>query len=141
MKVSARNVLPGKVSGVKKGAVNAEVAVTLKGGIPVVAVITNTSADNLGLEAGKDVFAIVKASAIIIGTDLHDARVSARNILCGTVAKVIEGPVSCEVDVEIGGGNTISAVITHESSRKLGIKAGGHACALFKASGVIIGVA
>ena len=58
----------------------------------------------------------------------------------GTIAKIIEGPVSAEVDVEIGGGNTVCAVITHESSKRLGLKVGGHACALFKASSVNLGV-
>ena len=76
----------------------------------------------------------------MIGTDLHDAKISARNIMYGTVTKIIEGPVSTEVDVEIGGGNTISAVITHESSGTLGLKVGSHACTLFKASSVILGV-
>ncbi|ABB30754.1 TOBE domain protein [Geobacter metallireducens RCH3] len=140
MKLSARNVLLGTVSGITKGAVNAEVSLTLKAGTPVIAVVTNASVDNLGLAVGKEAHVIVKASSIIIGTDLHDAKVSARNIICGTVVKVIEGPVSAEVDVEIGGGNTLSAVITHESARNLGIKEGGHACALFKASSVILGV-
>lgn len=140
MKLSARNVLLGTVSGITKGAVNAEVSLTLKAGTPVVAVVTNASVDNLGLAVGKEAHVIVKASSIIIGTDLHDAKVSARNIICGTVVKVIEGPVSTEVDVEIGGGNTLSAVITRESARNLGIKEGGHACALFKASSVILGV-
>ncbi|MBT1075323.1 TOBE domain-containing protein [Geobacter grbiciae] len=140
MKLSARNVLLGTVSGITKGAVNAEVSLTLKAGTPVTAVVTNTSVDNLGLAVGKEAHVIVKASSIIVGTDLHDAKVSARNIMCGTVVKVIEGPVSTEVDVEIGGGSTLSAVITHESARNLGIKEGGHACALFKASSVILGV-
>ncbi|GLI38552.1 TOBE domain-containing protein [Geobacter hydrogenophilus] len=140
MKLSARNMLLGTVSGITKGAVNAEVSVTLKAGTPVTAVITNASVDNLGLAVGKETYVIIKASSVIIGSDLHDAKVSARNIICGTVVKVIEGPVSAEVDVEIGGGNTISAVITHESARSLGIKEGGHACALFKASSVILGV-
>ncbi|WP_298271600.1 TOBE domain-containing protein [Geobacter sp.] len=140
MKLSARNVFPGTVSGITKGAVNSEVSLTLKGGAPVTAVVTNESVDRLGLAAGKDAYAIIKASSVIIGTDLHDAKVSARNIMCGTVVKVIEGPVSTEVDVEIGGGNTISAVITHESARNLGVTKGGHACALFKASSVILGV-
>ncbi|HTP65061.1 MAG TPA: TOBE domain-containing protein, partial [Geobacteraceae bacterium] len=104
------------------------------------AIVTNNSVDNLGLTPGKDAYAIVKASSIIIGTDLHDAKLSARNIMCGTIIKVIEGPVNTEVDVEIGAGNTISAIITHESSKKLGLKEGGHACAIFKASTVILGV-
>ena len=47
---------------------------------------------------------------------------------------------AAEVDIEIGGGNVVSAVITHGSSANLGLKAGGHACAMFKASSVILGV-
>ena len=140
MKVSARNTFAGTVTAITKGAVNAEVTISLKGGIPLTAVVTNGAIDNLGLKTGMDAYAIIKASSVIIGTDMHDAKVSARNIFCGTIAKIIEGPVSTEVDVEIGGGNTVSAVITHGSSVRLELKVGGHACALFKASSVIIGV-
>jgi molybdate transport system regulatory protein len=140
MKVSARNTYAGKVANITKGAVNAEVTLSLKGGIPLIAVITNGAIDNLGLKTGSEAYAIIKASSVIIGTDLHDAKVSARNVFCGTISKIIEGPVNTEVDVEIGGGNTVSAVITHDSANRLGLKVGGHACALFKASSVIIGV-
>ena len=140
MKVSARNTFAGTVTAITKGAVNAEVTISLKGGIPLTAVVTNGAIDNLGLKTGMDAYAIIKASSVIIGTDMHDAKVSARNIFCGTIAKLVEGPVSTEVDVEIGGGNTVSAVITHGSSVRLELKVGGHACALFKASSVIIGV-
>jgi molybdate transport system regulatory protein len=140
MKLSARNVFDGIVTKVTKGAVNAEVILSLKGGTPVVAVVTNGAISNLGLAEGNEAYAIIKASSVIIGTDLHDAKVSARNVMCGTISKIIEGPVSAEVDVNIGSGNTVSAVITHESSKKLGLKEGGHACVLFKASSVIIGV-
>jgi molybdate transport system regulatory protein len=140
MKVSARNTFAGTVTNITKGAVNAEVTLSLKGGIPLIAVVTNGAIDNLGLTTGAEAYAIIKASSVIIGTDLHDAKISARNVFCGTIAKIIEGPVNTEVDVEIGGGNTISAVITHDSSARLELKVGGHACALFKASSVIIGV-
>ncbi len=140
MKVSARNTFAGSVTNITKGAVNAEVTLSLKGGTPLVAVVTNGAIDNLGLKNGAEAYAIIKASSVIIGTDLHDAKVSARNIFCGTIAKIIEGPVNTEVDVEIGGGNTVSAVITHDSAIRLELKVGGHACALFKASSVIIGV-
>jgi molybdate transport system regulatory protein len=140
MKVSARNTFTGTVANITKGAVNAEVTLSLKGGIPLTGVITNGAVANLGLTTGMEAYAIIKASSIIIGTDLHDAKVSARNIFCGTITKIIEGPVNTEVDLEIGGGNTISSVITHDSANRLGLKAGGHACALFKASSVIIGV-
>ena len=140
MKVSARNTFVGSVSAITKGAVNAEVVLTLKAGVPLVAVVTNGAIDNLGLKVGAEAYAIVKASSVIVGTDLHDAKTSARNVFCGTIVKIVEGPVNTEVDVEIGGGNTISAVITHGSSQRLELKQGGHACTLFKASSVILGV-
>ncbi|MDD2900351.1 MAG: TOBE domain-containing protein [Desulfuromonadaceae bacterium] len=140
MKVSARNTFAGTVTAITRGAVNAEVTLSLKGGIPLTAVVTNGAIDNLGLVIGVEAYAIIKASSIIIGTDLHDAKLSARNVFCGTIAKIIEGPVNTEVDVEIGGGNTVSAVITHDSGTRLELKVGGHACTLFKASSVIIGV-
>jgi molybdate transport system regulatory protein len=140
MKVSARNTFAGSVTAITKGAVNAEVTLSLKGGVPLTAVVTNGAIDNLGLKIGAEAYAIIKASSVIIGTDLHDARVSARNVFCGTIAKIIEGPVNTEIDVEIGGGNIVSAVITHGSSERLELKVGGHACTLFKASSVIIGV-
>jgi len=140
MKVSARNTFSGKVSRITKGAVNAEVTISLKGDVPLIAVVTNGAIDNLALKEGSDAYAIVKASSVIIGTDLHDAKVSARNIFCGAVSKIIEGPVNTEVDMDIGGGNTISAVITHDSAKRLALRAGSHACAMFKASSVIIGV-
>jgi molybdate transport system regulatory protein len=140
MKVSARNTFAGNVTAITKGAVNAEVTMSLKGGVPLVAVVTNGAIDNLALKVGDEAYAIIKASSVIVGTDLHDAKISARNVFCGTIAKVIEGPVNTEVDVEIGGGNIVSAVITHGSSERLELKVGGHACVLFKASSVIVGV-
>lgn len=140
MKVSARNVFAGTIAAITKGAVNSEVTLTLKGGAPLTAVVTNGAVDTLALKKGMEAYAIIKASSIIIGTDLHNAKVSARNIMCGTIVRVIDGAVNTEVDVEVGGGNTVSAVITVESAKNLGLKVGGHACTLFKASNVILGV-
>jgi molybdopterin-binding protein len=69
MKISARNILKGKVIKVIRGAVNSEITIELPGGIQVVSIITNTSADNLSLANGKDAYAIIKASNVIIGVD------------------------------------------------------------------------
>ena len=69
MKISARNILKGKVIKVIRGAVNSEITLELPGGIHVVSIITNTSADTLGLVDGKDAYAIIKASNVIIGVD------------------------------------------------------------------------
>jgi molybdopterin-binding protein len=69
MKISARNVLKGKVKAVKTDVVNAEVTLELPGGIQVVSVITKESAENLGLAKGKDVYAVIKASNVMIAID------------------------------------------------------------------------
>lgn len=69
MQISARNVLKGKVKKVTPGAVNSEVIVELAGGIEVVSIITKTSVEKLGLKPGKEVYAIVKASSVMIGID------------------------------------------------------------------------
>ena len=69
MKISARNMLKGKVKQVKHGAVNSEVVVKLSNGVEVVSIITLESAKNLKLAKGKDVYAIIKASNVMIGVD------------------------------------------------------------------------
>ena len=69
MKISARNLLQGKVKKIVPGAVNTEVVVELPGGIEVVSIITKSSAESLGLAVGKQVYAVVKASNVMIATD------------------------------------------------------------------------
>jgi molybdopterin-binding protein len=69
MKLSARNVFKGKVKSVNHGAVNSEVVVELPGGLEMVSIITKTSAENLGLAEGKEVYAVVKATNVILGVD------------------------------------------------------------------------
>lgn len=68
LRLSARNQLPGKVTRVLPGAVNAEVALELDGGGTVVAVVTNDSVSALGLTEGSRALAIFKASSVILGT-------------------------------------------------------------------------
>ena len=69
MKISARNVLKGKVKQIKVGAVNTEVIVELPGGAEIVSVITKESAQNLKLKEGRAVYAVIKASNVMIGVE------------------------------------------------------------------------
>lgn len=69
MKISARNVLKGKVKKIITGAVNDEVIIQLAGGEEMVSIITKESAASLDLKAGKDVYAIIKASNVMVGVD------------------------------------------------------------------------
>lgn len=66
VKISARNILEAKVKRVVRGTVNAEVTLTLAPGVELVASITRSSADKLALKQGKSVFAVVKASNVMI---------------------------------------------------------------------------
>jgi molybdopterin-binding protein len=69
MKISARNVIKGKVKNVVVGQVNAEVTLDLGNGKELVSVITKNSLESLGIKVGKEVYAVIKASSVMIGTD------------------------------------------------------------------------
>jgi molybdate transport system regulatory protein len=140
MKVSARNIFSGTVMKILKGAVNTEVTLALKGGDSIISVITNESVETLGLQEGKDAYAIIKASSVLIGTDINTNKISTRNILRGRIVKLMPGAVNTEFNLEFSGGNTISAVVTNESANNLALREGSQACAIFKASDVILGI-
>jgi len=140
MKVSARNVWAGRVAGVEKGAVNSIIAVALKGGDTLAAVITNNSVERLGLEPGVEVLAMVKAPAVMVGRDVKKNQLSARNILTGTISHIDAGAVNDVVTIDLPGGSTVTAVITRESGRALGLEPGVEASAIIKASSVILAV-
>ncbi len=67
MKLSARNQLAGKIVGVEKGAVMANVKIEVTEPGVITAVITKESAEKLGLSEGDDVAAIIKSTEVIIG--------------------------------------------------------------------------
>lgn len=68
MKISARNVLAGKIVEVTKGATTAHVKLDL-GGTTLTASITNEAVDDLGLKAGMTASAIIKASDVMVGVE------------------------------------------------------------------------
>ncbi len=69
MKLSARNVIKGRVVSVTPGAVNVEVVIEIAPGVQVVSIITKNSAESLGLAAGKEAYAVIKASSVMIAVD------------------------------------------------------------------------
>jgi len=69
MKLSARNTLKGTIKRITPGAVNTEVVIGLPGGIEIVSIITKESAENLGLGVGKEAYAVIKASSVMVGVD------------------------------------------------------------------------
>jgi len=69
MKISARNQIPGTVKMIKKGPVSTEVIISIAGGNEIVSSITTHSAEHLKLKEGLKVFAIMKASEVMVGID------------------------------------------------------------------------
>ena len=142
MRTSARNQWSGTVAMIRQGSVNDEIDIELPGGERIAAVITRESTENLGLEVGREVVVLVKASSVMIGTSGgRRLRLSARNQLAGKITRVSPGAVNSEVVIALRGGNTIAAVITNISAQDLALAVGQKAVAVFKASSVIVGVA
>ncbi|MGA7392744.1 MAG: molybdopterin-binding protein [Terrimicrobiaceae bacterium] len=67
-------------------------------------------------------------------------RISARNVLKGRVTRVVDGAVNCEVTLEIAPGVEIVSIITRPSVASLGLSVGSEACAVIKASSVMVAV-
>jgi len=139
MKTSARNQFTGEVVQLTHGAVNDEVTLRTADGLDLVAIITHGSAKTLGLAVGKQAFALVKASSVIVMVDVSKNQVSARNCIAGTVTAVTTGAVNSEVTIGAGSAQ-IAAIVTNESVERLGLAVGQAATAIFKASSVIVGV-
>lgn len=69
MKISARNVLKGKVKSIVEGAVNAELEIEIGGGNIITSIISLSSLKNLEIKVGKEVYGIVKASNVMVAID------------------------------------------------------------------------
>ena len=140
MRTSARNALRGVVATVKPGQVNSEVILKIADQVSIVAVITKESAQDLGLEPGREAMALIKSSFVILAPGDQPVRTSARNCLSGTIIRHEAGAVNDEVVLDLGQGKTITATITRGSGEDLGFRVGDRAQALIKASHIILAV-
>jgi len=69
MKLSARNRIKGRIVDIKLGVTTAHVTIDIGGGQMVMSAITNESVDEMDLTVGKDAYAVIKASDVMIGVD------------------------------------------------------------------------
>jgi molybdate transport system regulatory protein len=139
MKISARNQIKGTVKSVQEGAVNAVVTICRGSHNPIKADITMDAVKELGLEEGKECYAVVKATNVMFATEKL-AGLSARNQIEGTVVKVTEGAVNGHVTIEDADGARISGSITNAAIEELGLAEGGKAVAVIKATDVMVAV-
>lgn len=138
MKTSARNAFMGKVSNIVRDGILTEVELTTLTGLKIVAVITEESASNLGLAAGRILTATVKAPWVILTEVEEGLKTSARNKFKGTVSEVKTSEIASEVLIDIYEGSKVCALITNESVNRLGIATGKDIMVMFKAFSVIL---
>ncbi len=140
MQISARNVFEGHITALVDGQVNAEVEITTAGGDRLVAIVTEGSVQALGLAVGKPAMACIKAPWVMVLAGEGNVKFSARNQLAGVVDSVHKGGVNSDVGIRLAGGTLVHAVVTNEAVLELRLKPGAPACALIKASHVVLGV-
>ena len=139
MKISARNQIKGTVKAVKEGAVNAVVVICRGNHNGLKADITMESVKELGLEEGKECYAVIKATNVMFATEKL-AGLSARNQIEGKIVKIAEGAVNGHVTIEDADGVQITGSITNEAIESLGLKEGGTAVAIVKATDVMVAI-
>ena len=139
MKISARNQIKGTVKAIKEGAVNGVVVISRGNHNGLKADITMEAIKELGLTEGKECYAVIKASNVMFATEKL-AGLSARNQIEGKIVSVKEGAVNGHVAIEDVDGVRISGSITTEAIENLGLKEGGTAVAIIKATDVMVAV-
>lgn len=137
MKISARNQFKGKIVSIENGAVNSMVTIdancaTLSG------TISKAAVEELGLTVGGEAIAIIKATEVMVG--LGEFKISARNKFAGKVASITEGAVNSIVAIEVCCGNLVTATISNNAVKDLGLAVGTEAVAVIKATSVMFGV-
>jgi molybdate transport system regulatory protein len=138
LKLSVRNALFCKIVKILPAPVNVEVKLEVSPGILITTVVTNTSVQELGLVPGRCCIAMVNASSVMLAQNGGGLRISARNEIAGKVLNRVDDDVDSEVILDIGGGKTLTAVVTREGADATGAAIGAKVLAIFKTSHVIL---
>ena len=140
MKTSARNVFHGIVVDIRKAQVNVEVTLRVSEQHSIIAVITNDSAQELGIVVGREAVALVKSSFVMLARPEPALKISTSNRFDGTVVDRLDGGVNSEIVIDIGHGKTLASVITAASADEMKLCRGEPISAFFNASQVILAV-
>lgn len=138
LKLSVRNAFHCKVATIIPGPVNVEVKLEVSPETIITAAVTNASVTELELAPGRSVVAMVNATSVMLAPKDDAPRMSARNRVLGTVVTRTDGIVESEIGVDLGGGKTITAVISREGADDILAATGAQVWAIFKTSHVIL---
>ncbi|WP_432014981.1 TOBE domain-containing protein [Streptomyces cucumeris] len=133
MSLSIRNQLPATVIAVTSGEAMATVRSRLDGGQVVTAAVTLGAVEELGIAEGSRVTALAKATEVALATG-EVSGLSIRNRLPGTVARLVLGAAMATVVITLDGGGELTAAITQDAVRDLGLAEGTRVTALIKST-------
>lgn len=137
MRLSARNQIKGVITNIEEDAVAAIVTMDAEG-TPIKASISRSAVDDLGLSVGMEAYAVIKATSVLIATEV--GKISARNRFAGTVEKIEKDAVESFVTLKADIGVSIKATISDSAVEDLGLKVGDKAIAVVKATDVMVGI-
>ena len=136
MKISARNQFKGIVTNINEGAVNAIVSIEANGEV-ISSTISLNAVKELGLKKGDAAYAIIKATEVMIATELP--KISARNKFHGVIKGIQSGAVNDIVILETKLG-VVSSTISKNAVEELKLSVGKEAYAIIKATSVMVGI-
>ena len=136
MKISARNQFKGIVTNINEGAVNAIVSIEANGEV-ISSTISLNAVKELGLKKGDAAYAIIKATEVMIATELP--KISARNKFHGVIKGIQSGSVNDIVTLETKLG-VVSSTISKNAVEELELSVGKEAYAIIKATSVLVGI-
>ncbi|WP_300367284.1 TOBE domain-containing protein [Hydrogenimonas sp.] len=139
MRISARNQLAGEVVRIERGTVNTQITLNLRGGHPLVATITNDSLTELDIAIGSQVYALFKANALLLSTEIG-LKLGVENRFVGTIERIEKGSVNHDVTLLLDGGARLCAQVSNESLEALELREGMEVEAFCKASHILIGI-
>lgn len=134
MNISARNQLAGKITSIEKGAVNAKIVVQL-GEQSITSIITLSAVEDLALDVGSNVKAVIKSSSIMLM--VGDAKISAQNQLNGKVKAIEKGAVNSHITVDVNG-HSITSIVTISAVEDLNLAVGSDVKVIIKSSSVML---
>ena len=135
MKLSARNQIKGTVTSVEKGAVNGIVKMSF-GKNTLSSTISLSAIEELGLAAGKEAAAVIKATDVMVGVG-EIGKISARNVFKGIVADVQTGAVNGIVKIDVDG-LVLSSTISMSAIEDLALEKGKEASVIVKSTSVMM---
>lgn len=138
MKTSARNVFYGQVTKLEKKGILVSVTLETSQGVAVNAIITDASAQSLGLTQGLPVNALVKAPWVSVLPENERALAATENCYQGIVEKISSDGLACEINIAISSGDKLCALYANGASPSDAIQEGTKIIACFSPFSVIL---